>query len=70
MNKTNDKIMRREIQFILNVNNLAHCQNDIDLLIDNQGIEKVFDNLYRIFCSYGDAISKRNKIMEIIKKRI
>lgn len=69
MNKTNDRIMRREIQFMLKINNLAYCQEDIDTLIDDQGIEKVFNNLYHIFCSYGDAISKRNKVMEIIKKR-
>lgn len=70
MNKTNDRIMRREIQFMLRVNNLTHFQEDIDALIDNQGIDKVFDNLYRIFSSYGDAILKRNKIIEITKKRI
>lgn len=68
MNKTNERIMRRQIQFILKLNNLTSCQKEIDKLIDEQGIEKVFNNLYRIFCSYGDSISKRKKIMEIMKK--
>lgn len=70
MNKTNDRIMRRQIQFMLEINNLTYLQQEIEELIDYQGIEKVFNNLYQIFCSFGNSISKREKVTEIIKQRI
>lgn len=41
MNETNDRIMKRQIQFMLEVNNLTCFQKDIENLIDDQGIEEV-----------------------------
>lgn len=69
MNKTNEKIMKKQIQFMLKVNNLTCLQNDIESLIDDQGIEKVFNNVYNILISFGNTVSKRDAISKIIQKR-
>lgn len=70
MNKTNDQIMKKQIYFMLKVNNITYFKNDLEELINNQGIEKVFNNFYRNYYSFGNIISKRNNITEITKKRL
>lgn len=62
--------MKKQIQFMLEVNNLTFFQTNIEKLIDEQGIEKVFNNVYSILTSFGNTVSKRNSISKIINKRI
>lgn len=70
MNKTNDQIMKEQIYFMLKVNNITYFKNDLEELINDQGIEKVFNNFYRNYYYFGNIISKRNNITEITKKRL
>lgn len=63
-----EKAIKKTLVFILEANCLSDYEIYLDNLIAKQGIENVFNKLYKLFCSHGNIIAKNNKIIEIIQK--
>lgn len=69
MRSTNEEqIIKKTLLFLLKTNHLSDYEKYLDSLIVEQGIDNVFDTLYKLFCSYGNVIAKNKKIIDIIQK--
>lgn len=69
MRPTNEEqVIKKTLLFLLKTNYLSDYEKHLDSLIAEQGIDSVFDTLYKLFCSYGDVIPKSKKIIDIIQK--
>lgn len=69
MRLTNEEqVIKKTLLFLLKTNYLSDYEKHLDSLIAEQGIDSVFDTLYKLFCSYGDVIAKSKKIIDIIQK--
>lgn len=66
--KNDEQMIKKSLVFILKINHLSSYEKYLDNLIADQGIEKVFNEFYKLFYFYGDVIAKNKKITDIIQK--